>query len=114
MVYVRLVLDLLWCVVSDLCLIWYLVSDVEYLVTDLICCLVSTCWSGVVCGAWSGILPGGQYLIWCLVIKSNLVSGIWLGGWSWCLVLVSGLVSGCWFWSGMHYLLFLIWCVMSV
>ena len=64
------------------CGVWLVLSVVEDLVTDLICCLVSTCWSGVVCGVWSGILPGGWYLIWCLVIKSNLVSGIWLGGWS--------------------------------
>ena len=58
------------------CLIWYLVSVVEYLVTDLICCLVSTCWSGVVCGVWSNILPGAWYLIWCLATRSGLVSGI--------------------------------------
>ena len=105
MVYARLVLDLLWCVVSDLVpdLVPYV--GVEYLVTDLMCCLVSTYWSGVVCGVWSGILPGGWYLIWCLVTRSGLVSGIWSGVWSWCLVLVSGLVSGYWFWSGVYCLL---------
>ena len=63
------ILILVWCVLAGLvymrdwsciccgvwyliwCLIWYLVSVVEYLVTDLICCLVSTYWSGVVCAS---------------------------------------------------------------
>ena len=110
----RLVLDLRWCMVSDL------VPDL----VPSVCCGWSGHWSDLLSGVdllvwcgvcvWSGILPGGWYLIWCLVTKSSLVSGIWLGGWSWCLVLLSGLVSGCWFWSGMYYLLVLIWCVMSV
>ena len=47
----RLVLDLLWCVVSDLVPDLVHCVCVEYLVTDLICCLVSTYWSGVVCAS---------------------------------------------------------------
>ena len=69
-------------------------SIVEDLVTDLIYCLVSTYWSG--CGVWRLVwyLPGGWYLIWCLVIRSGLVSGHLVRG----LVLVSGLGvwSGVW------------------
>ena len=122
-VYARLVLDLLWCIVSDL-------------VPDLVPC--------VYCGRsghWSDLLPGVDLLVWVWCVASGLVSclvaGIWSsvwslklvlclvsgwgagpGVWSWCLVccLVAGsgvlLVSGLGVWCGV-WLLVLVWCEVS-